>query len=117
MSSLDRPIHPHERIERVPAEPRIYGGQTEAVTVNYAGLSVREHAAITLRVPDSGDPEIDRMIREARRRDAAERAMAAIIAGGFADTVPHDDMDAGSTVAHFAALYADALLAEMEKGR
>ncbi len=39
------------------------------------GLTKQEHAAIALRVPMSGDPELDAMIREARRLDAAQAAM------------------------------------------
>lgn len=35
------------------------------------GLTKREYAALLLRVPDSGDPEIDKMIRRARRMDIA----------------------------------------------
>lgn len=40
-----------------------------------AGLTAREHAAIHLRVPDSGNPWLDAMITEARRWDAAQAAM------------------------------------------
>jgi hypothetical protein len=52
-----------------------------------------------------------------KREYFAAMAMQGIIAGHFADTVPHCDRDAGSTVAHFAVLYADALLAELERTR
>lgn len=47
------------------------------------GLTKREHAAIALRVPMSGDPELDAMILEARRMDAAEAALGwSLEAGG-----------------------------------
>lgn len=39
------------------------------------GLTAREHAAIHLRVPMSGNPWLDAMITEARRWGAAQAAM------------------------------------------
>lgn len=39
------------------------------------GLTAREHAAIHLRVPMSGNPWLDAMIIEARRWDAAQAVM------------------------------------------
>jgi len=39
------------------------------------GLTTREHAAIHLRVPMSGNTWLDEMIAEARRWDAAQAAM------------------------------------------
>lgn len=44
-----------------------------------AGMTKREHAAITLRVPNSGDEELDAMIRQANRRDAAVAAMQGLM--------------------------------------
>ena len=44
------------------------------------GITIRQHAAITLRVPMSGDPELDAMIREARRLDMATAAMQSLVA-------------------------------------
>ncbi len=41
-----------------------------------AGLTAREHAAIHLRVPMSGNPWLDAMITEARRWDAAQAALS-----------------------------------------
>lgn len=40
----------------------------------------REWAAITLRVPDTGNPEIDAMIRDARRADFAAAALTGRLA-------------------------------------
>lgn len=39
------------------------------------GLTAREHAAIHLRVPMSGNPWLDAMITEARRWDAAQATL------------------------------------------
>jgi hypothetical protein len=49
------------------------------------------------------------------RDEFAGIALGGILAGNFGDTVPHDDIDAGPTVAHFAYIYADAMLAERDK--
>lgn len=42
----------------------------------------------------------------------AAAALQGILAGGFANTIPHDDISGGSQAAGFAYLYADAMLAE-----
>lgn len=41
----------------------------------------------------------------------AGQALSGILSGGFADTIPHDDINGGAGAAHFAYLYADAMLA------
>ena len=46
----------------------------------------------------------------------ASQAMVGILSGGFADTVPHDDVGGGSDLAYFAYQYADAMIAERQKG-
>ena len=79
------------------------------------GMNLRQYAAIKLRVPDSGLDWLDNMIREGRRMDYAGQALAGILAGGFADTVPHDDIAGGADAAAFAHQYADAMLAERNK--
>jgi hypothetical protein len=38
------------------------------------GMSLREYAAIQLRVADSGNPELDKMIDRANDRDAEQAA-------------------------------------------
>lgn len=42
------------------------------------GLTKKEYAAIHLKVPMSGNPELDDMIREAQRNELAARAMQAL---------------------------------------
>jgi hypothetical protein len=37
-------------------------------------MTAKQYAAIHLKVPMSGDPELDQMIRESRRLDFAEKA-------------------------------------------
>jgi hypothetical protein len=46
----------------------------------------------------------------------AAQALAGILAGGFADTVPHDDVGGGREAAAFAYQYADAMLKQRVTG-
>jgi hypothetical protein len=45
----------------------------------------------------------------------AGQALAGILGGGFADTIPHDDVNGGGDAAFFAYQYADAMLAARVK--
>lgn len=92
----NRPVYPH----------LMSHCQIANMTETWPGISVREHAAITLRVPNSGDDQLDAMIRQANRRDAAVAAMQGMIIRG------EDD---GPYAADCAIRYADALLARMEE--
>lgn len=44
----------------------------------------------------------------------AGQALTGILAGHFADTIPHDDVNGGSDAAFFAYQYADAMLKARE---
>jgi hypothetical protein len=44
-------------------------------------MTLREYAAIKLKVPKSGDLELDAMIRESRRADFAGQALVGILNG------------------------------------
>lgn len=46
------------------------------------GMTKREYAAIHLRIPDSGDEQIDEMIQRRNRLDAASMAMQGLLASG-----------------------------------
>lgn len=46
----------------------------------------------------------------------AGQALAGILAGGFASTIPHDDVNGGGDAAFFAYQYADALLIARKGG-
>jgi hypothetical protein len=72
------------------------------------GLSIKQYAAIRLKVPRSGDPEIDAMIRESRRMDFAGQALS----GGMSGV---DDSADAKVFAEAAYEVADAMLAEWEK--
>jgi hypothetical protein len=51
----------------------------------YAGMSLRQYAAIKLCVPDSGTPWLDEMIRQAQRDKFAGQALAGLLAGDVTD--------------------------------
>ena len=84
------------------------------MTDNKGGLTTRQHAAIALRVPDSGDPVIDRMIRVAVRRDLMAQMAAAYIAhlGARGIDASENILDCASEANYFA----NAMLIGMEKG-
>lgn len=54
----------------------------KAVTEQHAGLTARQHAAISLRVPDSGCEWLDAMIRASLRDEMAARAMQGSMTAG-----------------------------------
>lgn len=90
------------------------------------GLPAIAYAAIQLRVPMSGIPWLDDMIREARRMDAAERAMQGFMAQP--DTRTYSSTTTDLTLeewrasvkrddAAYCVAMADALQAELGKDR
>ena len=84
---------------------------TDGAPYHFSGLTPREHAAIELRVPSSGIPELDAMIRSANRRELAGRMMAAWIgAPGYGDDARSNDDKAAT----YAVSSADALLTALE---
>ena len=78
-----------------------------------AGMTKREHAAISLRIPNSGDEQLDAMIRQANRRDAAVAAMQGICAS-YQHRVLYNDNDADRW-AEESVHIADALIARLEE--
>jgi len=73
------------------------------------GLTKREYAAIHLRVPQSGNHELDAMIREAQRNELAARAMEGLVSQLNLYHVSVDE------VAELSYRQADAMLKEREK--
>jgi hypothetical protein len=81
-----------------------------------SGMTLRKYAAIHLKVPRSGDTEIDAMIRESRRDKFAGQALAGITYEYFSNDFNTGSAKADiSQIAHCARLVADALIAELEK--
>lgn len=76
------------------------------------GFTKRERACIDLRIPESGDAELDALIEKARRQEVAAKIAAGLSAAVDEDgTWSHEPSD----VAFAAKEYADALLAELER--
>lgn len=73
------------------------------------GLTKTEYAAIHLRVPRSGNAELDDMIRESQRFDLAKAAMQGALANPNLFDVSSVDG------ARIAFEDADAMLAELDK--
>ncbi len=98
MSNLDKPAMPQ-------MDAFVDANGERPVYTTEEGITIRQHASLTLRVPMSGDPELDAMIREARRLDMATAALQALIAATENGDLSHIH---GATD---AIRYADALLA------
>ncbi len=89
--------HENERMAH-PSQPYAEHG--------HVGVTIREHAAITLGVPDSGIPELDEMIRRKVRRELAGQALVGLLVSPEHEgTIPEFAADACS--------YADALLSTL----
>jgi hypothetical protein len=78
--------------------------ESDSFDVKDSGMTAQEYAAIHLKVPRSGDAEIDEMIRESRRADFAGQALAGIAYKEKEDFVAGWSWD-----------LADSMLAEWEK--
>lgn len=76
---------------------------------NLRGMTLRQYAAIQLRVPMSGDDELDSMIREARRLDIATSALKGEIARSTYGIEDHP-----RDMAESAFEYSKALIAVSE---
>jgi hypothetical protein len=74
-------------------------------------ISLKQYAAIHLKVPRSGDEGIDAMIRESRRADFAEK----VIQDTLPDEFYFDDYVRVPMLVKRAFVVADAMHAEWEK--
>lgn len=99
MSTLPKTVLDTSLAFACPSSPPIsYEGGFEA----QRGMTLREYAAIQLKVPDSGNEALDAMIRRARRDDLAQAVMQ-----GFA-TDPTVTLSA--SLGEFSYMWADNLL-------
>lgn len=83
--------------------------KTEIDIIQLNGLCASAHAAILLRIPESGDPELDAMIRNAQRRDLVSRLAHGM--AGVGETWMHDDD--GKEIARRSMQVADDILAAL----
>lgn len=78
------------------------------------GMTLRQYAAIKLRVPNSGTDWLDEMIRDSLRDEFAEKAMAAYITSQIDMTREDTSPFAEEVVARISYQFADAMLAARE---
>ena len=82
----------------------------------HPGMSLRQYAAIKLRVPDSGLAWLDEMILASRRAEYAGLAMQGLLANpavmGSKDKIP---ISVEAMISGTALLMADALIEELKK--
>jgi hypothetical protein len=89
----------------------------DAATWQAHGISLREYAAIKLRVPDSGIDWLDDMIRKSQRDEFAAKAMQAFISAYPCQAIDREDggIPADSeSIADDAYDVADAMLRTRE---
>lgn len=72
----------------------------------FSGMTLRQYAAIKLRVPDSGDEWLNDLIRQALRDEFARTAMQSVLTEEFPHSVSYPQHCADT-----AYKIADALLA------
>jgi len=72
---LNQPAMPY--FKEIPGEKL-----DDVITIFHPGISTREYAAIHLCVPDSGNDELDAMIRRAQRERLAGQMLASLVGGG-----------------------------------
>ena len=79
----------------------------------WQGMTLRQYAAIKLRVPNSGTDWLDEMIRTSLRDEFAAKAMSSLVSGGAPRTVEKDERDLSFSqwVAKNAHEFADAMCA------
>lgn len=106
------PAFPHEK--EVPDHG--YSRDMEAKNwrrITVAGMSLRQYAAIKLRIPDSGEEWLDEMIRKSLRDEFAGKAMEGILA--FPGKVQQDAAKTPEAVSRLAYEYAGFLLKAREQ--
>jgi len=104
--------------EFYPCKPDVFGATYEPTDIpdlgfEFSALTAREYAAIHLRVPDSGDERINKMIERARRDDFAKAAMSG--SSDLTDWVSKSGL-AQKELAEYLRSVADSMLKEVADG-
>lgn len=73
------------------------------------GFTKRERTCIDLRIPESGDAELDALIEKARRQEMASKAMQGLLAKHGDDDYSHDQL------ARYSVERAYALIDQLER--
>lgn len=105
--SADEPANPCETFE-------MGDGGIARSTGFGVGLTKRQHAAILLRDPSSGEEWLDDMIRRARLREVATAAMQGMLAQVTEETAPATWDCAPDLLADNAERCARALLSRLD---
>lgn len=97
--------------------PAFPTGHEDAYGFMSDGMTLREYAAIHLRVPNSGKAWLDEMIEVANRNDVAATALNGIIASphSFENVERNGKANSISEMVKVAVAFADVMLAERRK--
>lgn len=108
MKNLDQPANP---TDFHPQDCEAIGIDSNAFALCEfnRGLSKRERACIDLRIPESGDPELDALIEKARRQEMASKAVQGLLARHGDDDYSHDQL------ARYSVERAYALIEQLER--
>jgi len=96
----------------MPAMPQDYTTWCEGIgncPTAGAGLTKREQFCLQMGVPETGDPELDDIIRKGNKQKLTAMAMQGFISAGV------NGMPNSAEIALLATSYADALLKELNK--
>jgi hypothetical protein len=93
-------------IERMMQGIPINVSENERLIIITPSMTTKQYAAVNLRVPRSGDPKLDAMIRESRRFDFAEKVVIEML---------NAEAWNGDVLPSLAFRCADVMLAEWEK--
>jgi hypothetical protein len=93
-------------LERMMQGVPVNVSENERLIIVTPNMTAKQYAAITLRVPRSGDPDLDAVIRESRRADFAEKVAV--------ETLNIEAWN-GNALPEWAFRCADAMIAEWEK--
>ena len=97
------------RKQDLTVENKLFGSEFDPINLQHLGITKREYACIHLGIPESGDAELDALIRKAERKKIAVMVLQGLIARndeGVGDLL----MDAP----FYAIDIACALLSELE---
>ena len=106
MSNLDEPAYPFTPNQQMKLDDGTWDQNTD---YGEPGLTKLERACIDLRIPATGDDELDALIARAERRDLAAKAMEGLAADPTSGEITLDEL------VHACRKDADALLAELAK--
>ena len=92
-------------------QPAFPATEEHGCNIGWSGMSLRQYAAIKLKVADSGVDWLDEMIIKSKRDDLAGKAMQGILAGQHPITKEDDVFYVVSKVSYE---FADAMLKARE---